>query len=1517
MHGQLLIHALCWWAIARGQKEAPGEGPNRRNAHAPPEVAAPEPHWGRNADIRANLPFLHRRGPAKKKQGPAAAGGRGEGPARRAPARPHVARLDKRDADRVPARPRAKKAARRGPGKAPLHGPGKKRAPPLKGPGKAPLHGPGKKRAPPLKGPGKAPLHGKPPGKAPAKPPAPALDKERLREKMRARKKNEAGPAPRSDGQCACECEAASIPSYVGDGWCDAENNLAPCYDGGDCCAETCNPDAYFTCGIAGYSCDDPNAAACASRSGYACESVFGEATWAPWAYYYGGGEPSPGPVTDDAPPVPAPAPGPATMMPSYYYYGGGWRDNTTYVADCADADECPDYWVGDGVCDGVDQAYGCDLTCYENDGGDCDTPAFTDWGFQQGWCYSELDEYVGSVYSIEECWGLCEDTYGSELVAVDLDQNYYCYCQHDCQCLDEGHGGGYYVATSDAIPELPGPCGGGGGGGDDDSSSLADCAADGDDCPAYWVGDGVCDGVDQAYGCDLSCYDQDGGDCCDGYACGADDDFGTWDDGDDASYGGGSVDDCSGDGDSCPETWIGDGVCDGLDQAYGCDLSCYERDGGDCCDGWGTWDAATTRALLDDDYGYGYGGSWTPQFSYSYEGACPATCSGSSCDVWTMYGYTCASLEGDYDCDCSGCHCEEFDFDWGYGYGSDGDDYAGDCADANGYDCCAAAIPSWVGDGYCDAENNESPCFDGGDCCESTCVTNAYECGINGYACRDPSTYDCDAAADAASVGDGTCDAANNVDPCYDGGDCCAETCVGSACGNYQCEDVAILSQQCDEAMACSACGTGCSWCAADLVCAASSDLPTLEELQWSAPAATCTATRADYTDTGASCPARDDPVEDPYYEAAAWYLEAIRAPDAWAAGYTGAGVQIFMNDNGVDNTHPDLAKLDVANSCDVYAPSGWDAHGTVCASLAAGDANSHCGVGAAPGAGIASCTIMGANLASESYDGSFISKNHDVNDISSNSWGYDLCERHSYSASCPFSCPSGTSSCPCDVCDGDDWSSGDLSSSCEAAVVSYCSYYFESDATPCLELDHYFVQCGFGQMSSHGHDTMLDGVTNGRGGLGMVFVFAAGNSYDVGQDVNYEGYQNSRFTMSVGALGQDLKHASYSSTGAPVFISAPGGDSENYHGMLAAQPLSHGLTDNCGDAGMGTSYAAPLVSGVVAMVLEANPNLTWRDVQGVLASTATRPHEDAEDQWTTNQAGVKHSYKYGFGLVDALAATTAATTWTTWGAELTLMTQTVSGEALVDFDGAEHWVESEAAAFGSSEFVIEGVAVYVTIKHPRRGDLRIELERNGVTSLLTDDKLEFGTRYTHHKYTTLRHWGERADEGAFTLRVADRRAGSGDDDDLGSNYWAEYYADDDGDDDGLLVSWTLQLYGHDADPTTQETPQPTLSPPTITRWGSGLGWCDSDLDYEIGSYSGDECWRQCEAIYGPALVAVDWDTEGHCYCQNDCRCMNDVGYPDGCLATAEAVAEFPRDGGGGRRQRRSTAGPAARASP
>ena len=56
--------------------------------------------------------------------------------------------------------------------------------------------------------------------------------------------------------------------------------------------------------------------------------------------------------------------------------------------------------------------------------------------------------------------------------------------------------------------------------------------------------------------------------------------------DGGDGECQDGYVDDCSGDGDCCPEAWIGDGLADCEDQPWGCDLSCYDDDGGDCEEG-------------------------------------------------------------------------------------------------------------------------------------------------------------------------------------------------------------------------------------------------------------------------------------------------------------------------------------------------------------------------------------------------------------------------------------------------------------------------------------------------------------------------------------------------------------------------------------------------------------------------------------------------------------------------------------------------------------------------------------------------------------------------------------------------------------------------------------------------------------------------------------------------------------------------------------------------------------------
>lgn len=107
-----------------------------------------------------------------------------------------------------------------------------------------------------------------------------------------------------------------------------------------------------------------------------------------------------------------------------------------------------------------------------------------------------------------------------------------------------------------------------------------------------------------------------------------------------------------------------------------------------------------------------------------------------------------------------------------------------------------------------------------------------------------------------------------------------------------------------------------------------------------------------------------------------------------------------------------------------------------------------------------------------------------------------------------------------------------------------------------------------------------------------------------------------------------------------------------------------------NCNYTGMfnGTSAAAPSVSGVAALLLEANPKLTWQDVGYILARTARKVDTtvasgankvtffpiggsgawNIEDPWIVNAAGFNFQNRYGFGLVDADAAVKLAAAYT-----------------------------------------------------------------------------------------------------------------------------------------------------------------------------------------------------------------------------------------------------------------------------
>jgi kexin len=124
---------------------------------------------------------------------------------------------------------------------------------------------------------------------------------------------------------------------------------------------------------------------------------------------------------------------------------------------------------------------------------------------------------------------------------------------------------------------------------------------------------------------------------------------------------------------------------------------------------------------------------------------------------------------------------------------------------------------------------------------------------------------------------------------------------------------------------------------------------------------------------------------------------------------------------------------------------------------------------------------------------------------------------------------------------------------------------------------------------------------------------------------------------------------------------------------------------------------------------MLEANPSLTWRDVQAILVSAGQRVDDQTDDSAAVNGAGNWHSNQYGFGIIDAAAAVEAAETWQNLGSE-TVARATVSGlDLIIPDDSMESVVTS--ITLDDSDLVAETVHVYISLDHSSRGHLEILL--------------------------------------------------------------------------------------------------------------------------------------------------------------------------------------------------------------
>ena len=131
----------------------------------------------------------------------------------------------------------------------------------------------------------------------------------------------------------------------------------------------------------------------------------------------------------------------------------------------------------------------------------------------------------------------------------------------------------------------------------------------------------------------------------------------------------------------------------------------------------------------------------------------------------------------------------------------------------------------------------------------------------------------------------------------------------------------------------------------------------------------------------------------------------------------------------------------------------------------------------------------------------------------------------------------------------------------------------------------------------------------------------------------VNKDGYANSIYTIAVSAVSAYGGQVGYAEQGCCIVVCAPS-SGPGYGMVLTDVHGTGGYTSGNYTTGFGyTSAAAPQVSGVVALMLEANPGLGWRDVQEVLLATA-RVTDPSHPDWSTNGAGVAFNHWYGAGL-------------------------------------------------------------------------------------------------------------------------------------------------------------------------------------------------------------------------------------------------------------------------------------------
>ncbi|XP_038203655.1 proprotein convertase subtilisin/kexin type 4 isoform X2 [Arvicola amphibius] len=354
--------------------------------------------------------------------------------------------------------------------------------------------------------------------------------------------------------------------------------------------------------------------------------------------------------------------------------------------------------------------------------------------------------------------------------------------------------------------------------------------------------------------------------------------------------------------------------------------------------------------------------------------------------------------------------------------------------------------------------------------------------------------------------------------------------------------------------------------------------------------------------------------------------------------------------------------------------------------------------------------------------------------------------------------------------------------------------------------------------------------GVTKGRQGLGTLFIWASGNGGLHYDNCNCDGYTNSIHTLSVGSTTRQGQVPWYSEACASTFTTT-------FSSGVATDPqiVTTDLHHQCTDKHTGTSASAPLAAGMIALALEANPLLTWRDLQHLVVR-ASRPAQLQAEDWRINGVGRQGaagpgrglgcracrasdgypsravSHHYGYGLLDAGLLVDLARVWLPTQPQKKcairvvhtptsiLPRMLVRKNVSVCSDGSHRLIRS-----------LEHVQVQLSLSYSRRGDLEISLTSPMGTrsTLVAIRPLDIsGQGYKNWIFMSTHYWDEDP-QGLWTLGLENKG----------------YYFNT-----GTLFYYTLLLYGTAEDMTARPQGPQTVTVPPPAWPGSASSLAESD---------------------------------------------------------------------------------------